>query len=134
MQTFKSKNSFHSAAVQTDNTSLEKDTLGTKLQKELNLRTDFEKIAQKLNDYEQTEKFVKCISALSKGSLAFTNMAWKSFLEMGSLLSCSSTTRMEHDKEWLEFCQVLSHIFSAGVINALRGRGHFSQVKQKRKI
>ena len=35
---------------------------------------------------------------------------------------------MEYDKEWLEFCQVLYHMFGAGVINALRGRGHFSQV------
>ena len=56
------------------------------------------------------------------------NMAWKNFLEMGSLLSCTSTTTMEYDKEWLEFCQVLYHMFGAGVINALRGRGHFSQV------
>ena len=71
---------------------------------------------------------MKCISALSKGSLACTNMAWKSFLEMGSLLSCSSTTRMEYDKEWLEFCQELYHMFGTGVINALRGREHFSQV------
>ena len=50
---------------------------------------------------------------------------------MGSLLSCTLTTTMEYDKEWLEFCQVLYHMFGAGVINALRGRGHFSQVTSK---
>ena len=124
--------SVHSVAVHTHNTSLKENTLGTKLQKELHLRTDFEKFAKKLNDNEQTGKFVKCISALSKGSLGFTNMAWKSFLKMGSLLSCSSTTRMEYDKKWLEFCQVLYHMFGAGVINALRGRGHFSQVSYEK--
>ena len=86
MQTFKLKLSLHSVAIQTDNTSLKENTLGTKLQKELHSRTDFKKFAQKLNDYEQTEKFVKCISALSKGSLAFTNMAWKSFLRNGILV------------------------------------------------
>ena len=92
------------------------------------LNTNFDKFAEKLHDNEQTQKFIKCISCLSNGTLPFTNMAWKSFLEMGSLLSCTSTTTMEYDKEWLEFCQVLYHMFGAGVINALRGRGHFSQV------
>ena len=35
---------------------------------------------------------------------------------------------MKYDKEWLEYCQVIYHMFSAGVINALWGRGHFSHV------
>ena len=47
---------------------------------------------------------------------------------MGTLFSCKSTTQMEYDKEWLEFCQVIYHMFGGGVINALQGRGHFSQV------
>ena len=89
---------------------------------------DFETFAQKLHDNEQTDKFVKCITTLATGKLAFTNMSWKCFLDMGTLLSCTSTTNMEYDREWLEFCQVLYHMFGAGVINALRGRGHFSQV------
>ena len=41
---------------------------------------------------------------------------------------------MEYDKEWLEFCQVIYHMFGAGVINALRGRGHFSQVASKETV
>ena len=51
----------------------------------------------------------------------FLSQTWhgKVFLEMGSLLSCTSTTTMEYDKEWLEFCQVIYHMFGAGVINAL---------------
>ena len=89
---------------------------------------NFDKFAEKLSDHEQTNKFVKCIAALETGKLPFTNMAWKSFLEMGSLLSCTSTTNMEYDKEWLEYCQVIYHMFGAGVINVLRGRGHFSHV------
>ena len=35
---------------------------------------------------------------------------------------------MEYDPEWLEFCQVIYHMFGGGVINALQGRGHFSHV------
>ena len=60
------------------------------------------------------------------------NMSWKCFLDMGTPLSCTSTTNMEYDREWLEFCQVLYHMFGAGVINVLRGRGQFSQVACKK--
>ena len=97
----------------------EKKTSGVLLQEQLHLNSDFDKFVEKLHDNEQTQKFIKCISCLSKGTLPFTNMAWKSFLEMGSLLSCTSTTTMEYDKEWLEFCQVIYHMFGVGVINAL---------------
>ena len=51
---------------------------------------------------------------------------------MGTLFTLKSTTTMEYDPEWLEFCQVLYHMFGAGVMNALRGRGHFSHVTSKR--
>ena len=97
----------------------EKKTSGVILQEQLRLNSDFDKFAEKLHDNEQTQKFIKCISCLLNGTLPFTNMAWKSFLEMGSLLSCTSTTTMEYDKEWLEFCQVIYHMFGVGVINAL---------------
>ena len=43
-----------------------------------------------------------------------------------------ATTNMEYDKEWLEFCQVIYHMFGGGVINALHGRGHFSQVTSEK--
>ena len=37
-----------------------------------------------------------------------------------------------YDKEWLEFCQVIYHMFRAGIINALCRRGHFSQVASEK--
>ena len=61
-----------------------------------------------------------------------TNLSWKAFLDIGTLFNLESTTQMEYDPEWLEFCQVLYHMFGAGVINALRGRGHFSHVTSKK--
>ena len=41
---------------------------------------------------------------------------------------------MVYDSEWLEFCQIIYHMFGAGVINALHGRGHFSQVTSNRTL
>ena len=130
-QTLKTRNSVQSSFVQTNEQVkplTKKETLGVKLTNKLKASIDLEKFAQKLHNHEQTEKFVNSLSTLCKCSLPFTNMAWKSFLEMGSLLSCTTTIRMEYDREWLEFCQVIYHMFGAGVINALSGKGHFSQV------
>ena len=122
-----------SSSTQTNSSECRKKlSRGDKLMKRLHKQSNFSLFAQKLHENEQTDKFVKCISSLSNGKLAFTNMAWKSFLDMGALISCTSTTAMEYDKEWLEFCQVLYHMFGAGVINALRGRGHFSQVSSEK--
>ena len=87
-----------------------------------------EKFIQNLADHEQTDKFIKTIKSLVNGMMPFTNLAWKSCLDMGKLFSLKSTTTMEYDPEWLEFCQVLYHMFRVGVINALHGRGHFSTV------
>ena len=109
-----------------------KNTCGELLKNRLLHQCKFELFAEKLYENEQTEKFVKCICSFASGKLPFTNMAWKSFLDMGALISCTSTTNMEYDKEWLELCQVLYHMFGGGVINALRGKGHFSQVACER--
>ena len=124
-----------SCATQTKNVMpqcTKKKSRGDILKERLEKECDFEIFAQKLHANEQTNKFIKCISALANGKLQFTNMSWKCFLDMGALISCPSTTNMEYDKEWLEFCQVLYHMFGAGVINALHGRGHFSQVTSAR--
>ena len=86
------------------------------------------KFAEILNNNRQTEKFVNCLKAIVDGKFEITNLCWKAFLDMGTLFSLKSTTQMEYDCEWLEFCQVIYHMFGAGVVNALRGRGHFSQV------
>ena len=90
--------------------------------------SNFEKFAEHLSYHNQTHKFVKTIQSLIQGKMSFQNIAWKAALDMGYLFSCESTTFMEYDREWLEFCQVLYHMFGAGIINALHGRGHFSQV------
>ena len=87
-----------------------------------------EKFANVLNEHEQVDKFVKSITSIAEGKLKPTNLAWKSFLDTGTMFSLNTTTSMNYDPEWLEFCQVIYHMFGSGVINALRGRGHFSQV------
>ena len=124
--------------VKEDKLPRKKCSRGERLKNRLFLDADFETFAQKLHENEQTDIFVKCISMLTTGKLPFTNMSWKCFLDVGTLLSCTSTTNMEYYREWLEFCQVLYHMFGVGVINALRGRGHFSQVackkNQKRQV
>ena len=125
VQTLHNK-SIHSCGLQTDkikkkNTKTQKLSRGEMLKNRLFSECKFEIFAQKLNDYEQTEKFIKCISSLASRKLPFTSMAWKSFLDMGNLISCTSTMNMEYDKEWLEFCQVLYHMFGGGVINVLHG-------------
>ena len=94
----------------------------------LNEGDAFSKFAEIIHSNEQTNKFVKCVQSIAFGNLETTNLAWKSFLDMGTLFSLKSTTQMEYDPEWLEFCQVIYHMFGAGVVNALRGCGHFSQV------
>ena len=92
----------------------------------------FSSFAQKIHKDGQTRKFVNCIRAIGEGKLETTNLSWKAFLDIGTLFNLESTTQMEYDPEWLEFCQVLYHMFGAGVINALRGRGHFSHVTSKK--
>ena len=91
-----------------------------------------EKFLQNLVDHEQTDKFIKTMKSLANGIMPFTNLVWKCCLDMGKLFSLKSTTTMDYDPEWLEFCQVLYHMFGAGVINALHGRGHFSTVTRNK--
>ena len=88
----------------------------------------FERFAEILDENEQTNKFVKTIHSIASGNMPVTNLAWKAALDMGNLFSCKSTMQMEYDEEWLEFCQIIYHMFGGGVINALQGRGHFSHV------
>ena len=86
------------------------------------------KFAQLLSDNDQTHKFVQLITALGNQKMKFTNMSWKSALDMGSLYMCSTTSNMVYDREWLEFCQVLYHMFGGGVMNTLRGTAHFNHI------
>ena len=102
--------------------------LGNELLRLLEENNVLAKFAEILKNNQQTEKFVMCIKAIADRKFEITNLCWKAFLDMGTLFSLKSTTQMEYDSEWLEFCQVIYHMFGAGVVNALRGRGHFSQV------
>ena len=108
------------------------DTNASRLFARLRRNGVLDTFADVLHNNSQTAKFVNCVTVLAEGYMLFTNMAWKAFLDMGTLYMCSSTTTMEYDSEWLEFCQVIYHMFGAGVINALRGRGHFSQVTSEK--
>ena len=87
------------------------------------LREDnsFSKFAKRIQNAGQTRKFVNCIKAIGEGKLETTNLSWKAFLDIGTLFNLESTTQMEYDPEWLEYCQVLYHMFGAGVINTLHG-------------
>ena len=94
----------------------------------------FNLFVEKPHESEQTNKFVQCIKSIALSRFSTTNLAWKSFLDMGCLSNLQSTTQMVYDSEWLEFCQIIYHMFGAGVINALRGRSHFSQVTSNRTL
>ena len=67
-----------------------------------------EKFANVLNEHEQVDKFVKSITSIAEGKLKPKNLAWKSFLDTGTMFSLNTTTSMNHDPEWLEFCQVIT--------------------------
>ena len=85
-----------------------------------------------LEEHEQTKKFIDLITSISIKKMPVMNMSWKAALDMGALFMCSTTSKMIYDKEWLEFCQVMYHMFGGGIMNTLRGRAHFSHVTSSR--
>ena len=99
---------------------------------QLNEKDSLLKFSKLLHENEQTDKFVKLIHAISSQKLMTSNISWKAALDMGALSMCTSTTNMSYDKEWLEFCQVLYHMFGGGVMHTLRGRAHFSHVTSQK--
>ena len=90
------------------------------------------KFATFLENIEQTIKFLSTIKAIALGKLKCSNMSWKAALDMCYLSTCETTSKMVYDKEWLEFCQVVYHMFSGGIINTLHGREHFSHVTSEK--
>ena len=107
---------------------LKNEHIHASLISKLNENDALQKLSILLDQYDQTEKFVKLIQALSSNRLKLSNISWKAALDMGFMSMCTSTTNMIYDREWLEFCQVLYHMFGGGVMNTLRGRAHFSHV------
>ena len=110
------------------NKQLKHEEIYQKLLKQLNEDDCLKKLSLLLDQHEQTEKFVKLFHALSSNKLKLTNISWKAALDMGYLSMCTLTTNIIYDKEWLEFCQVLYHVFGGGVMNTLCGHAHFSHV------
>ena len=106
----------------------EQGRAGEELLRNLLCDNTWYKFAQLLSDNDQTHKFVQLITALGNQKMKFTNMSWKSALDMGSLYMCSTTSNMVYNHEWLEFCQVLYHMFGGGVMNKLCGRVHFNHI------
>ena len=45
----------------------------------------FNLFVEKLHESEQTDKFVQCIKSIASGRFSTTNLAWRSFLDMGCL-------------------------------------------------
>ena len=92
------------------------------------------KFATFLENNKQTMKFLSTIKAIALGKLKCSNMSWKAALDMGYLSTCETTSEMVYDKEWLEFCQVVYHMFGGGIINTLCGRVHFSHVTSEKSL
>ncbi|MCG8623635.1 MAG: hypothetical protein MJE68_16785, partial [Proteobacteria bacterium] len=90
------------------------------------------KFVSRLDENEQDVKFLSLVKAISSGRLKCSNICWKAALDMGHLSLCETTSRMVYDREWLEFCQVIYHMFGAGIINTLRGRAHFSYITSEK--
>ena len=90
------------------------------------------KFATLVENNKQTTKFLSTIKAIALGKLKCSNMSWKAALDMGYLSTCETTSKMVYDKEWLEFCQVVCHMFGGGIINTLHGRAHFSHVTSEK--
>ena len=102
------------------------------LLQQLNTNNTLSKLSCLLEQHDQTKKFVKLIHALASNKLKMSNISWKAALDMGFLSMCTSTTTMIYDREWLEFCQVMYHMFGGGVMNTLCGRAHFSHVTSEK--
>ena len=101
------------------NTNFNAIQAGNSLLRALQKDENFSTFALLLEEHEQTTKFVKLITALATNKMKMSNMSWKAALDMGSLFMCTTTSKMTYDNEWLEFCQVLYHMFGGGVMNTL---------------
>ena len=102
------------------------------LLQQLNDNNALSKVSCLLEQHDQTEKFVKLIHALASSKLKLSNISWKAALDMDFLSMCTSTTTMNYDREWLEICQIMYHMFGGGVMNTLCGRAHFSHVTSEK--
>ena len=127
-----SQTQLRSKENKTTQCSMQNETKLNPVLKKLQENGVLDSFLSKVIENEQSEKFIRTVTVMALGNMSFQNLAWKSFLDMGMLYSLDTTTAMIYDPEWLEFCQVIYHMFGAGVINAFRGRGNFSQVRSQK--
>ena len=100
-ETFTDQMKKHNACTQYYSTHFngEKGQAGEESLRNLLCDNTWYKFAQLLSDNDQTHKFVQLITALGNQKMKFTNMSWKSALDMGSLYMCSTTSNMVYDRE-----------------------------------
>ena len=98
--------------------SMQNETKFNPVLKKLQENGVLDSFLSKVIENEQSEKFIRTVTVMVLGNMSFQNLTWKSFLDMGMLYSLDTTTAMIYDPEWLEFCQVIYHMFGAGVVNA----------------
>ena len=103
-------------------------TPGERLIKNLQMDNIWEKFAEKLRKKNQSDPFIKLITALATKKLLFDNLSWKCTLDMGKLSLCKSTTRMKYDPDCVEFFSLFALMFGSSAVDVLRGPANFSQV------
>ena len=86
----------------------------------------------RLKIYSQVESFKILITAVASGKLDLTNLAWKFILDRSKWAMLDNTMGMSYDNDVLEFCTAMYMMFGAGVVNCLRGIGHFGQVVEQK--
>ena len=98
-ETFTDQIKKHNACTQNYSTHFngEQSRAGEELLCHLLCDNTWYKFAQLLSDNDQTHKVVQLITALGNQKMKFTNMSWKSTLDMGSLYMCSTTSNMVYD-------------------------------------
>ena len=103
-------------------------TPGERLIKNLQMNKIWEKFAEKLWKKNQSDPFIKLITALATKKLLFNNLSWKCTLDTGKLSLCKSTTRMKYDPDCGEFFSLFALMFGSSTVDMLRGPANFSQV------
>ena len=113
-----SQTQLQSKENKTTQCSMQNETKFNPVLKKLQENGVLDSFLSKVIENEQSEKFIRTVTVMVLGNMSLQNLAWKSFLDMEMLYSLDTTTTMIYDPEWLEFCQVIYHMFGAGVINA----------------
>ena len=88
----------------------------------------FDKFVSILKEHEQIDKFVKTVNAIRPVIYVLQTYVGKPHLTWEHFSVANQQLRWNTTRNGLNFVRLFYHMFGGGVINALRGRGHFSQV------